>query len=228
MFFNNHTHINSYSVQHDKELSKPIISLDISLPEEQFHILKNINKYSQYTIGIHPWNCHDEKINSLFSFIKEHAQSIIGIGECGLDRYAKAEMYAQETIFIKHAELSETLKKPLIIHCVKAFNELLRIHKDFSPKMPWIVHGFNRNPEIAELLLNRNMILSIGAVLLDNRQSIIDIMNMIPDKQLVLETDISTVSIVEIYKAASKAKQMTLQDITFSIEQTIHSIYGHI
>jgi Tat protein secretion system quality control protein TatD with DNase activity len=72
------------------------------------------------------------------------------------------------------------------------------------------------------------MILSIGDVLLDNRQSIIDIMNMIPDKQLVLETDISTVSIVEIYKAASKAKQMTLQDITFSIEQTIHSIYGHI
>jgi hypothetical protein len=56
----------------------------------------------------------------------------------------------------------------------------------------------------------------------------IDIMNMIPDKQLVLETDISTVSIVEIYKAASIVKHMTLQDITFSIEQTIHSIYGHI
>lgn len=228
MFFNNHTHINSYSVQHDKELTKPIISLDISLPDEQFHILNNINKNSQYTIGIHPWNCHIEKIERLFSFIIEQEHSIIGIGECGLDRYAKAEMSAQETIFIKHAELSETLKKPLIIHCVKAFNELLRIHKDFSPKMPWIVHGFNRNPEIAELLLNRNMILSIGAVLLDNRQSIIDIMNMIPDKQLVLETDMSAVSIVEIYKAASIAKHITLQDITFSIEQTIHSIYGHI
>lgn len=228
LFFNNHTHINSYSLQHDKQLAKAIISLDISLPKEQFHMLNNINKNSLFTIGIHPWNCDVVNIDSFFSFIKEHAQSIIGIGECGLDRYAKAEMPEQETIFIKHAELSETLKKPLIIHCVKAFNELLRIHKDFSPKMPWIVHGFNRNPEIAELLLNRNMILSIGAILLDNRQSIVDMMNMIPDKQLVLETDISTVSISEIYKAASKAKQMTLEDLTFSIEHTIHSIYGHI
>lgn len=66
MFFNNHTHINSYSVQHDKELSKPIISLDISLPKEQFHILNNINKYSLYTIGIHPWNCHVVNIDSFF------------------------------------------------------------------------------------------------------------------------------------------------------------------
>lgn len=228
MFFNNHTHINSYSVQHDKELSIPIISLDISLPKEQLHILNNINKHSLYTIGIHPWNCHVVNIDSFFSFIKEHAQSIIGIGECGLDRYAKAEMPAQETIFIKHAELSETLKKPLIIHCVKAFNELLRIHKDISPQMPWIVHGFNRNLEIAELLLNRNIVLSIGATLIDKQLSMVDIMNMIPDEQLVLETDISKVSISDIYKAASKAKQITLQDLTFSIEHTIHSIYGHI
>ena len=214
MFINTHTH----TQVHDAKLE--LVNQDMD----------STDKANHYSYGLHPWYIDKETYHDQLNKLEviAHEKRCLAIGECGLDRYAKAEMPAQETIFIKHAELSETLKKPLIIHCVKAFNELLRIHKDFSPKMPWIVHGFNRNPEIAELLLNRNMILSIGAILLDNRQSIVDMMNMIPDKQLVLETDISTVSISEIYKAASKAKQMTLEDLTFSIEHTIHSIYGHI
>ena len=46
--------------------------------------------------------------------------------------------------------------KPVVIHCVKAYNELILLKKKLKPKVPWVVHGFNQNEQILNALLKND------------------------------------------------------------------------
>ena len=54
-------------------------------------------------------------------------EKVIMIGECGLDKVWGPTLDIQEASFRRHIELSEKHQKPLIIHCVKAYNEIIAI-----------------------------------------------------------------------------------------------------
>ncbi len=81
------------------------------------------------------------------------APNVVALGECGLDRLKGAPLPQQEAIFRKHIELSEHLHKPLLIHCVKAFDRLLAIRKQMRPTQPWILHGYRSAPALTRQLL---------------------------------------------------------------------------
>ena len=51
-------------------------------------------------------------------------EKVIAIGECGLDRRSPICMKTQEEILDVQVGLAEELRKPLIIHCVKAYSEI--------------------------------------------------------------------------------------------------------
>ena len=55
-------------------------------------------------------------------------------------------------VFREHVKLSEMLRKPLIVHCVKAVDELLAIRKEMGVTHPWVLHGYRGGPEQAEQL----------------------------------------------------------------------------
>ena len=225
MFFNNHTHINSYSLQHDKQLAKAIISLDISLPKEQFHMLNNINKNSLFTIGIHPWNCHVVNIDSFFSFITEHAQSIIGIGECGLDKLSKVDFDLQEEVFVEQIKIANKINKPLIIHCVKAFNELINCLNLNDNKVPVIIHGFNNNENIARVMVNEGFYFSFGKALLGYESNAAKAIKNVGRKNFFLETDDADISIKYIYKKASELLGIDEDIIKQQIQSNFETVF---
>ena len=84
------------------------------------------------------------------------------IGECGLDKYSQVDFDIQKQYFIKQIKLSELTHKPLIIHCVKAYNELLNLKKIYKPTQPWLIHGFRKNKNVAEQLIKAGCFLSFG------------------------------------------------------------------
>lgn len=118
-----------------------------------------------YSVGIHPWDAAraDER---MFERLREMASDprVVAIGECGLDRRhtPAVDMAVQEEVFVRQAELAESLGKPLIIHCVGAFNELVELKKRLKPSVPWIVHGFRGKPELARELVRQGFYLSLG------------------------------------------------------------------
>lgn len=61
-----------------------------------------------------------------------------------------------------HYELSETLGKPLILHIVKSFPEIIALKKQWKPAQPWIIHGFRGKPQLARELLAHGFHLSYG------------------------------------------------------------------
>lgn len=159
------------------------------------------------SIGIHPWHINNDWQN-IFADIATHAKAdnVVAIGECGFDMLkspATAEL--QEEIFRAHAQLAETLCKPLIIHCVKAFDRLMSLHKDIKPQQAWVIHGFRGKPQQAEQLTKAGLYISLGEKF--NHESA----KATPTERLFIETDESACPIAEIYRAVAQAKGITAE-----------------
>ncbi|MBR4297345.1 MAG: TatD family hydrolase [Bacteroidaceae bacterium] len=150
---------------HTHDLNAPLpaiinIPLEWMLHPEQAELRAD----ATYSVGIHPWWTEDENINEIikgFYFWATHPQ-VIRIGECGIDKLRGATEVEQERIFTLHIELAEKLHKPLTIHCVKAFDRILALHKQLHPTQRWCIHGFRGKPELAQQLLATGIDLSFG------------------------------------------------------------------
>ena len=55
--------------------------------------------------------------------------SCLALGECGLDKKVQTPLDLQQEVFERQLTLAEKYKKPVIIHCVAAFQELIAIKK---------------------------------------------------------------------------------------------------
>lgn len=171
-----------------------------------------------YSVGIHPWNTN--KFNS--SALNDAAQmeSTVAIGETGLDMLRGPSFDVQRERFIYHIQLSEQLKKPLIIHCVRAFSQLLEIKKAMQPTQSWIIHGFNRKPELAKQLLQADCYISLGTHFNSHTAQII------PPERLLLETDdCSTSTIEDVATAIAITRQSTTDEILNLSAQNIVKVF---
>lgn len=146
-----------------------------------------------YAAGIHPWQVAQAN-EAAWLALDEAVQhpAVLAIGEAGLDRLATTPMSMQETAFIRHILLSETVRKPLVIHCVKAFNELVVLKRRYRPSMPWIVHGFRNNLHIARLLIHEEIYVSLG----EKYQK--EVLLHLPPTRLLTETDESNCPIEKV------------------------------
>ncbi|MGL4293025.1 MAG: TatD family hydrolase, partial [Bacteroidales bacterium] len=117
-----------------------------------------------FSSGIHPWFLTSENLSVQLRTVSciSSFPSCYAIGESGLDRICNTPFALQLQAFRAMVLLSETEKKPLIIHCVKAFDELLSIRKETNPIQPWIIHGFRGNPIQAKQLIEKGIFLSLG------------------------------------------------------------------
>jgi len=123
--------------------------------------------------GIHPWQIKAGNLTYLIKKLKQEAakQQVIAIGEAGLDKLIETPIKEQETIFELHIEIALENNKPLIIHCVKAYSELLAMRKKY-PSGVWIIHGFGGKAELAKQLIDKDIKLSIGSALTKQNRNI--------------------------------------------------------
>lgn len=118
-----------------------------------------------YSVGIHPWEA-DKADGEAWAALERMAAHprVVAIGEAGLDtRHQGApDMAVQEAVFCRQARLAEQLDKPLIIHCVGAYNRLIELKRALRPAVPWIVHGFRGKPQLAADLAKHGFYISLG------------------------------------------------------------------
>lgn len=145
-----------------------------------------------YSVGIHPWNFRKVTIGAvrlLQSLAAEPA--VVAIGECGLDAVDQQAgrdevLAAQAELLRRHVDLSERLAKPLILHVVKAFPEIIALKRKWRPASPWVIHGFRGKPQLAHELLAHGFYLSYGSKF--NPQSF----ELTPPSRRLRETDTNT------------------------------------
>lgn len=192
-----------------------MILLDIHTHNTQADPEQAILNCTQYetgrkiSLGIHPWHI-GSGWKEEFRLLEQTASNtnVIAIGECGMDRLkSSADIELQREVFRAHALLAEREQKPLIIHCVKAFDDILAIRKEIAPEQAWIIHGFRGKPRLAEQLTKAGMFLSLGGHF--NAESA----RIIPAGRLFIESDESTLTIGEIYSRIASARGTCIDEL---------------
>lgn len=119
-----------------------------------------------YSAGIHPWWTADEaqaqRAAEGLARLLPHPQ-IVAVGECGFDRLRGGTIDVQTRFYLLQAHLALRHGLPLIIHCVRAFDVLLHVHRQLSRPIPAVIHGFRGRPALARQLLDAGFDLSFGS-----------------------------------------------------------------
>lgn len=165
-----------------------------------------------HSIGIHPWEADKYDVNTVFELLKTNSNKFtLAIGECGLDGLKGPDLTVQTAIFEQQIILSESIKYPLIIHCVKTWNELSSLRKKHQPTQPWVFHGFAKYG-ILDQVIKSGMMVSLGAGIIHHPKRE-EIVQNIPNDQLLLETDDVEIEIQQIYDCVAELKKISLQEL---------------
>jgi len=137
---------------------------------------------------------------------------VVMIGECGLDRLQGPKFSQQLAAFEAQAALASRTGKPLIIHCVRAFDSLLSFQKQHRIANPMIIHGFRGNPTLARQLTSKGYFLSFGPQILHNRihaQTLLQGLN----HPFFIETDIHSLPIEQLYEEFAFLLNIPLEEL---------------
>ena len=212
----------NYLNLHTHSFSNSVNCLEIvnQYPWEFNKELKN------YSIGIHPWYISENRLESDLEVIEEKIQlpECLALGECGLDKRIEIPLQLQIEIFEKQLLLAEKFQKPVILHLVAAFEELLEIKNRLKISVPIIIHGFSKSKELAKQLLDNGLYLSFGKYLIQN-ENLKEVFLSIPDNRYFLETDSSNHSIEDVYTLAAKYKNGKIEEIQQQIEYNYKSVF---
>ncbi|WP_102407481.1 TatD family hydrolase [Parabacteroides bouchesdurhonensis] len=178
--------------------------------ENQISLERNL-----FSCGIHPWYIENAEIQlkelKSLLFLPE----IVAVGEAGFDKLVQTSLSAQQDIFFAQARLAEDCAKPLIIHCVKAWQEIIAAKKRIRPHVPWIIHGFRGNGELAVQLVNQGFYLSFGEYFN------VEALQAVWPGRLLVETDDKQIDIRLVYTKLAEALSVDMELFTHQIEENI-------
>jgi len=200
----------------------------------QSNILELVNQYPQefdtsipyYSIGIHPWYIKEDQVDADLKIIEDKLQTknCLALGECGLDKRIEIPLEQQIIVFEKQLTLAEKYQKPVVIHCVAAFQEVIAIRKKMKISVPMIIHGFSKNSQIAEQLIKAGFYISFGKYLLRNPE-LKTVFKEIPNNRFFLETDTIEENIQQVYDLASEYKNITIKELQEIISSNFNKVF---
>ncbi len=130
----------------------------------------------------------------------------------------------QQSVFEKQLLLAEKYQKPVVIHCVAAFQEIIEIKKRLKIKVPMVIHGFSKNAPIAQQLIDNGFYISFGKYLLQNPE-LEPVFKSIPNDKFFLETDTIEEGIEKVYALAAKYKNIEVEELKVIINTNFTRIF---
>lgn len=164
--------------------------------------------------GLHPWFAHAKADLDKLERIAPHG---IAIGECGLDKALSDIGFAIQLDFL-HAQLAiaQANNLPVILHCVKAGNELLRALTSY-PDLRGVVHGYSGSIEQAKRFLDVGFFLGISHVVSNpNATRVHELFRALPMSALLLESDAPNKFFVNV------------SDYSQQFQQSVQAIAQHL
>jgi TatD DNase family protein len=216
MFFNVHTH---QTIANESE---------IAIQNLFVHHTQALHE-GYYSASLHPWFLKEIDTVQAISISMELAENeqILAIGEAGLDRLVDFPFEKQLQIFKSQIALAESVQKPLIIHCVRAYSEILALRKSIRPTQTWILHGFTGNAQIAQDCMCHGCYLSFGHWLFNANSKIPTLFTELPLEAVFLETDDSNLTIQQIYNQAALLKNISLKALETQISANFVRVFGN-
>lgn len=195
------------------------------------------DRHPRISIGVHPWSldsanagpiASQAQIEAALDRVEQQASSpkVVAIGECGLDKLIATSLDFQIEVFLRHVAIAGRVSKPMIVHCVRAHNEMIRLLKSVRVTVPVIVHGYNNNLQIAQQLLRAGIMVSFGAQISKENAPIRAVLAGCPADGFFLETDDRDVGIGEVYAAAAQCRQCSLDKLITTLRANYDRVFG--
>ena len=197
-------------------------------------VLELVNQYPQefdaaipfYSIGIHPLFIDENRLDKDFQILEEKLAlpECLALGECGLDKRSETSFELQLSILERQLTLAEKHQKPVVIHCVAAFQELIETKKRLKITVPMIVHGFSKKVELAKQLMDNGFYVSFGKNLMRNPE-LESVFKSIPNERFLLETDTIEEGIQAVYALAAQYKGLELSEIQEIVNNNYNAVF---
>jgi TatD DNase family protein len=147
-----------------------------------------------FSLGIHPWYVPeniDAAIIKLDAMLQQHSKNkrLVAVGECGLD---KLHHWSNKQLLLldKQLALAQAYQLPVILHAVKAHQELLTMLARFRLPKGGVVHGFYGNSDIAKRYISLGFKLGVGGLILNpSAKKLRETVVNLPLEHFLLETD---------------------------------------
>ena len=183
-------------------------------------------KMNPYCLGLHPW---DRTQLTLKEWQIKYDDLLtdpncVAIGEVGIDLIKQPQLDYQEYLsyFFDKANL---LNKPIVLHIVKAYQELMTLLDQKKVKVPIIIHAFNGPNFFLKKYSHQEIYYSLGPRELKKNNKDVNYKKLLLDKVL-LETDDSTLTIAECYQKASSYFNIDLTTLHNIVKKNVKKIFN--
>jgi TatD DNase family protein len=200
-YINIHTH-------HNARIKDELIIRNVYL--HRMHRLPQVTY--PLSLGLHPWHVNEMDIDTCTNKLVEWIthERILAIGEIGIDRSIQISVDVQRKYFEAQLNIARAFQKPVIIHAVKSYSDLLPYVKKMH--IPFIFHQFQGNIQQAEELIKHGAYLSFGKNLFQPQTE--HLFSKIPMGSFFLETDTANhLHISDIYRKAAELKKIGIDSI---------------
>ena len=180
-----------------------------------------------FTIGMHPW-WTDSPVTPAQreELLKQlRLSNCLGMGEMGLDKLKGPDLDQQMDILRSLLTIAAEQEQTVIIHCVRAFNQLIQIKKEFPSIRNWCIHGYGRHVTLARQLIDQGFYLSLMPTMPLSKYK--ELVKALPLDRFFLETDsMAEANIVEIYSNVSTLLKMEVSDLCRQMNQNAKDFFG--
>lgn len=206
-----------------KELGHTVISLNLN------HLQGEKPDNFPFTVGLHPWWIKEIDTHQALLRIKELSQlpNYLCMGEMGLDRAIETDFNLQIEVFTSQIELAKMLSpRAIVIHCVRAFNEIISVINKTQYAGKLIFHDYNAGEDITLDLIKRGHYFSFGRHLFNEKTKAFKVFKSIPLSQIFLETDDwSEVEMANVYQKAAELRSIEVSQLELQIERNFQLIF---
>ena len=180
--------------------------------------------------GIHPWEAGTQPDEAAMQALEaELAQGDVqAVGEIGLDFVRGSSQRlrdAQIALFRAQLELACRRELPVVLHCVRAFEETMRMLREQEPRAV-IFHGFIGSPEQARRAAERGYYLSFGERTFASPRTV-EALKGTPLQHLFFETDESLAPVDRIYLRAAAAMGLDIETLRQAVFENYERIFIH-
>ena len=212
---------------HSLNIDKETVTVQNISPESEFAAFSGCNFFSA---GLHPWHLKStEENNMLLALLQKKAKAdhIVFIGEAGLDKRCATDFEEQKRIFEAQIAIAEENKKTMIIHCIRAYNEVIEMHKKMNPKMTWIFHAYNGSLEMTRQLSTENFMFSFGEYLFLKGTKAIESFKYLPLNKIFFETDENRDNVKQMYRQGAMLKKTSVEELKNAAWDNFNRINKH-
>ncbi|WP_339794433.1 TatD family hydrolase [uncultured Imperialibacter sp.] len=184
--------------------------------------------HKYFTVGLHPWWAEqpatvDQRKELERLLTDSHC---LAMGEMGLDNLKGPEIEVQMDILRSQLKVADEMKKPVIIHCVRAFGQLSEIKKEFPGIEKWCVHGYGRHATLAKQLIDQGFYLSLMPGLPPAKY--MALFESLPHDRLFLETDsMPDISIIDVYETVAGLIEIEMPELQRQMNSNARTFFEY-